>query len=76
MSDKPFEPKHFAVGAVVKRRPFRIVMSGEIDVVRTVYDLSIDRVIDGIRSRSISGPPGMRSYSVTDESTGEQRSNP
>lgn len=74
MSDRTFGSAHYAVGSVARRRPFRIVMSGEIEIVKTVHDLSIDRVIDGIRSRSIPGPPGMLSYSVTDESTGEQRS--
>lgn len=64
-----------AVGAVAPHRPFKIVATGpDGSFTMTVQGVSIETVIDRIRSRRIAMPAGMSLFTVTDSATDEQRS--
>lgn len=66
-----------AVGAVAPHRPFKIVATGpDGSFTMTVQGVSIETVIDRIRSRRIAMPAGMLSFAVTDTESGESRSCP
>lgn len=74
MADNGWQCPHFSVGTVARHRQFRLVMSGDFgDVTMQVSGVSIDSIIDRVKSRSFSCPPGMRSFVVTDLDSGEEK---